>query len=86
MKKLVEIDSLNALETLMGQSITVFCANYFYTGLLTAVDNQAITIDDPKIIYETGDFNDSAWKNAETLPQKQWHIMINAIESFGIIK
>ncbi len=87
MKKiLVEEDITDALENLLGEVVTLFCLNYFYTGRLVAIDSRSVQLENPKIVYETGDFKDQAWKDAQALPQKVWNVMIGSIESFGVMK
>ena len=52
MRKLVEVAG-EGLESLLGELVTLFCVNYFYTGTLTGVNETCVLIADPKIIYET---------------------------------
>jgi len=85
MKKLVEQVEGEGFEALMGEVITVFCLNYIYTGKLVGVNDTCILLDEPKIVYETGSFEDDAWKDAQKLPN-QLYIQTGCIESFGIIK
>lgn len=87
MKKLIQIQEVEGegLESLMGQTITLFCINYIYTGVLAGVNKTCILLKDPFIVYETGEFSSKSWKDAQKLPNKL-HVQTNAIESFGIIK
>lgn len=85
MKKIVEEKSGEGFEKLLGERITVFCANYIYTGKLTGVNETCLLLTDPSIVYETGSFSEKQWKDAQPLPH-DWYIMINAIESFGVLK
>jgi hypothetical protein len=87
MKKLVEIQEVQGegLLSLMGQVITVFCDTYIYTGKLIGVNDKDILLDNPSIVYETGEFNSKSWKDAQKLPN-QWYIRTSKIESYGILK
>ena len=85
MKKLVEQVDGEGFEALMGEVITVFCLNYIYTGKLIGVNDTCILLDDPKIVYETGSFNEKGWKDAQSLPN-QMYIQTGCVESFGIVK
>lgn len=85
MKKLVTEVENEGFMKLIGETITVFCASYIYTGKLVGVNETCILLDNPKIVYETGAFTDSAWKDAQALPNS-WYIQMNMIESFGILK
>ena len=76
MKKIIEEKEGEGFEKLLGETITVFCANYIYTGKLTGVNETTLLLTDPMIVYETGSFSD----------KKEWYILINAIESFGVLK
>jgi hypothetical protein len=86
MKKIVEMVEGEGLEKLLGEVVTVFCANYIYTGKLTGVNDTCILLTDPSIVYETGAFSDKEWKDAQKLPTPEWYIERSAIESFGKMK
>ena len=76
----------SGLESLIGEVVTFFCCRYIYTGKLIGVSDTCAELEDPKIVYETGAFNDKEWKDAQSLPQKTFFISLNAVESFGIMK
>ena len=78
----MENDGFNSL---LGETITVFCAIYIYTGKLVGVSSSYIKLENPKIVYETGPFDTKDWKVAQALPNDVF-IMLGMIESFGIIK
>ena len=84
-QKVVEVDK-EGLEALLGRKVTLFCANYFYTGVLIGVNKTCIKLEDAAIIYETGDFNSSSYKDVQKLNSKEFYIQTNAIEAFGILK
>ena len=86
MKKIIECSDKEGLEKLLGETVTLFCQVYIYTGKLVGVNDTCVLLEDPKIVYETGAFNENNWKDAQSLQKKQWYVMINAIESFGILK
>ena len=85
MKKLIEDVENEGLISLMGEVVTLFCMNYFYTGKLIGVNETCVLLKDPSIVYETGSFADKIWKDAQKLPNNIY-VMINSIESFGVIK
>jgi hypothetical protein len=82
--KVVEVET-EGLLSLLGKRITVFCANYIYTGKLEGVNDTCIKLSSPKIVYETGAFNESHWKDAQDLPN-DLYIQCGLIESFTILK
>lgn len=84
MKMLVDTDGEGFL-ALVGQRITVFCMNYFYTGKLVGVNDGFIKLEKASIVYETGDFNEKTWKDAQPLPNDVY-VMKSAIESFTVLK
>ena len=84
MKKIVEV-SEEGLEGLLGETVTLFCMNYFYTGKLVGVNDTCVKLDDPKIVYETGEWSSSAWKDAQSLPSSIY-VQCSAIEAFGVMK
>lgn len=80
----IEIEN-EGLNSLLGQTITLFCAIYIYTGKLVGIGHGYVKLEDPKIVYETGAFNENNWKDAQALPN-EIYVMTQMIESFGIIK
>jgi len=84
MKKIVEVND-EGLEGLMGETITLFCMNYFYTGRLVGVNESCVKLDDPKIVYETGSWSEKEWSDAQSLPSSLY-VQVSSIESFGIMK
>ena len=81
MKKIVTEVAGEGLEGLLGEIITVFCANYIYTGLLEGVNATCIKLAEASIVYETGPFMEPKWKDAQRLPNAVY-IQCAAIESF----
>ena len=84
MKKIVEVSD-EGLEGLLGEVVTLFCVNYFYTGKLVGVNDTCVKLEDPSIIYETGEWSSSGWQDAQKLPN-DIYIQVAAIESFGVMK
>ena len=74
------------LESLMGKKVTLFCANYFYTGVLIGVNETCVKLEKPEIIYETGSFSDSKYKDAQSLCVDFFYVQKSFIESFGVLK
>lgn len=85
MKVLMEIKECG-LESLMGKKVILFCANYFYTGKLVGVNKSFVKLENPAIVYETGPFTDSKYKDEQSLCTKEHYVRIPAIESFGEAK
>ena len=56
MKKLVEVSD-EGLEGLIGERVTLLCVNYFYTGDLVGVNDTCVLLENPAIVYETGDWS-----------------------------
>ena len=85
MKMVVKEVESEGLMALLGQRVTLFCGNYIYTGNLAGVNDACVKLEDAAIVYETGELNTKAWKDAQTLPGA-WYVQIGAIESFGVLK
>jgi hypothetical protein len=88
MKKVVSVTEVEGegLEALLGEKITLFCMNYFYTGKLIGVNKTCVLLEDPAIIYDTGSFTNKSYSDSQSLNVKQFYVQISAIESFGILK
>ena len=84
LREAVEV-SEEGFESLLGETITCFCAVYIYTGKLVGVNTTCIKLENPRIVYETGAFNEKYWKDAQALPNSIY-LQTAMIESFGIIK
>ena len=85
MKKLIEVNNnLISMEELLGENITIFCGNYVYTGKLLGVNMDYVLLENPKIVYETGELTSKKWTDAQRLPHN-WYVMKVAIESYGIL-
>ncbi len=85
MKKIVESNEKEGLESLLGERVTLFCLNYFYTGKLSGIGKTCAWLTDASIVYETGELASGGWKDAQKLPH-DWYVRLSAIESFGILK
>ena len=87
MLKIIESTEPAGLVSLMGQRVTLFCANYIYSGTLTGVNATCVLLTDkPCIVYETGPLCEKDWKDAQPLPHDELYVMVSAIESFMVLK
>ena len=86
MKVIVEDNENEGLAAYLGNPIAVWCMNYIYTGKLVGINDTCIKLEDAAIVYETGSFSDSGWKDAQALPGGVVYVQISAIESFGDVK
>ena len=82
MKKIIKTTDDEGLTALLGELVLIFCLNYIYYGKLVGVNDSCIKIEKCNIIYETGAFNEKAFKDKQFLAE-EWYIAISAIESFG---
>ena len=85
MKTVVEVVEVEneGLAALLGKSVLLMCANYFYSGTLVGVNDTCVKIKDPQIVYETGQWSSVSWADAQKMHADSWYIQIGAIESFG---
>lgn len=85
MKKLVKAIEVEGegMEALLGQKVTFFCLNYIYHGTLTGVNTHDVLLEDAYVVYETGAFTDSRFKDAQKLA-KEWRLRTATIESYGV--
>lgn len=86
MKKIVSVTEVSGegLEALLGEVVTLFCMNYIYTGKLTGVNTHDVLLEDAAIVYETGAFTDSYFKDAQKLP-KPLYVRTSSIESYTVL-
>lgn len=86
MKRLVEETEDDGFSPLMGEIITLLCANYFYTGKLVGVNAEFVELEDPAIVYETGEWTKATWADAQALGCKTLRVRTQAIEAYGKLK
>ena len=86
MKKLVEDVGGEGLESLLGETVILFCMNYFYTGKLIGVSTDDVLLSDPEIIYQTGSFAVEGWEDSQKTCCDEQYVRISAIESYGKVK
>lgn len=85
MKEVVEVQN-EGLIKLLGERVTFFCLNYIYVGRLVGVNESCVLLKDPAIVYETGGFGDSKYKDEQSLCVEEFYVAMNCIESFGVLK
>jgi hypothetical protein len=85
MKKVSVRSKSSGLSSLTGKTITLFCANYIYTGKLKGVSKECVRLSEPKIVYETGGFDSPTWKDAQALPN-DLYVQLGMVESFTVLK
>ena len=87
MKKLVSVVETNesAFESLLGEQVTLFSLNYIYHGELVGVNDENILLKNPKIVFETGSFNEKGFSDAQSLCTDEFFIQKGTIESFGVL-
>jgi len=88
MKQIVTVTEVDGegLDALLGQDVLLFGLNYIYAGKLVGVNTTFVKLENAKIVYETGPFNTSGYKDAQALPGKAFYVQVSAIESFGLGK
>lgn len=79
------VESEDGFMSLMGQRITLFCLNYIYTGKLVGVNSASVLLEDAAIVFETGEFTNKKWADAQPLPN-EWYVATVSIESYGVLK
>lgn len=72
------------LEAFFGKRVILLCANYFYAGLLTGINDTFVQLKDAALVYETGKWSDSKYADAQPLPGEFWYVQRAAIEAFGL--
>jgi hypothetical protein len=68
--------------SLLGQQVEIRCNVYIYAGILVGVNQTCVKLDKAVIVYETGPFSDTNYKDAQSIGDGQY-ISLGLIESFG---
>lgn len=83
MKVLVEQIEQEGLEALLGKQVLLICSGYFYHGKLVGVNSSCVKLENPSIVYETGSWSATDYKDIQRLPTKYHYVTTASIESFG---
>jgi hypothetical protein len=85
MRKVVSIQEVEGegLMALLNEKVILLCLNYIYIGLLTGVNETCVQLENPSLVYETGEWSAPTYKDAQRLPMKHLYVNIAAIEAFG---
>ena len=86
MKKIIEEVSGEGLESLLGKTVILFCCNYFYTGKLIGVNTDDVLLEEPMIVYDTGNMSESGWDDVQRTCCKEQYVRTLAIESYGKVE
>lgn len=76
-------DSAFGLQALMDEKVELWCLNYIYSGILREIRIDAVLLENPSVVYETGDFIQRQHQDAQSLNRKYWWVKRSAIESYG---
>jgi hypothetical protein len=87
MKKLVKVEEVagEGFIALLGQTVTLFCMNYIYAGTLVGVNDEFIKLENGHIVYETGSFTETKFKDAQKV-SSELYIIKSSVESFAVTK
>jgi hypothetical protein len=83
MRKIIEEVEGEGLNKFLGSKILLMCGCYFYAGILSGINETCVLLKDASIVYETGEWTDKSYKDAQKLPGDGWYVQISNIESFG---
>jgi hypothetical protein len=86
MKRLITETEDDGFSNMMGEKVTLLCANYFYTGKLVGVNADFVELEDPAIVYETGEWTATQYADVQALGCKTLRVRVAAIEAYGTIK
>ena len=86
MKVLVEENSKEGLEGLLGKRVLLVSAGYFYEGKLVFVNSACVKIEDPSIVYDAGNWESKTYSDMQKLNTDVWYVKTELIESFGLSK
>lgn len=79
--EVVEVENEGFL-SLLGKKVEIRCNVYIYAGVLVGVNQTCVKLDNAAIVYETGPFTDTKYKDAQKIGDGQY-VSMGLIESFG---
>lgn len=82
LQSIVEVP-LEGMTLLLGKKIILLCANYIYAGELVGVNETCLKLATPHIVYETGPWTGTKFKDCQPLAMEFLYIQLEFVESFG---
>ena len=76
-------DSAYGLQSLIDEQVELWCLNFIYAGILREIRIDAVLLENPSVVYETGDFTQRQHQDAQSLNRQYWWVKRSAIESYG---
>jgi len=70
------------LAEFLGKRVDLYCVNYIYHGKLVGVNGDHVVLDDAGIVYETGPFTGSTFKDFQEIG-RELRVRTAMIESYG---
>ena len=80
--KVVEVEG-EGFVSLLDTNIEIYTIDYIYAGKLVGVNDTCVKLEDPHIVYETGEFSAKKYKDCQSMCKPEHYIQISAIISFG---
>ena len=83
--EVIEVTNEGPVE-LLDKKVIVFCSTYFYTGKLIGINDKYIKLENPAIVYETGNFKDAKWKDEQPLGVPFLLLFMTSFEGMALSK
>lgn len=77
------IDVEDGLPVLLGKNVEIWCDDYIFIGKLIGVNGTCVKLQDPAIVYETGELDAKTYRDVQKFSQKFKYLMLSKIVSFG---
>ena len=72
----------NGMSEYLGKNVVLFCVNYIWSGRLAGVNGDHVLLEDGGIVFETGEFNSTKFKDFQKLGH-EIRIPKAMIEAYG---
>lgn len=80
------VDSDGGPVTLLGKEVYVACTSYAYSGKLVGVNDKFIELEEPYLVYDTGNWNNKKWQDAQRLPTSKCCLFMAQIENIFAVE
>ena len=77
---------VNGMDDLVGKKWAFQCARYIYFGKVKSVNSTFIELDEAQVVFDTGEYSNTAPNDAQDLPKKKAMIMRQSVESIYPVK
>jgi hypothetical protein len=80
----MQIPVNHGLHEALNKRVFIMGFRYNFAGIVSAINSTFVTLTKAVIVFDSGDFKDENWAQAESPKSDTIHVAIHAIESWVV--